>query len=160
MVVNLTIALPVFLMNMSTLISVDVTLLPKYMNSSTNFQGLLFNEEMIPSWLKHIYYVLNQWFSNFFCHYPLHRWTKMPAPPSSNECQNDGNVKCQKNWQQVGSKHGEIRQMKHTRVMLKGWLKQEGKNACWWEEKCLAEWLKFPLKRISLVALVMPRVWD
>ena len=41
---------------------------------------------------------LDQWFSNFFCHPPpLHRRTKMPAPPFSNERQNDGNVKCPKN---------------------------------------------------------------
>ena len=40
---------------------------------------------------------LKQWFLNFFGT-PLHRQTKMPAPPSSNERQNDGNVKCHKNW--------------------------------------------------------------
>ena len=41
---------------------------------------------------------LNQWFSNFFLPPHLHRRTKMPMPLSSNERQNDGNVKCHKNW--------------------------------------------------------------
>ena len=41
---------------------------------------------------------LDQWFSNIFCHHPLYHRTKMPVPPSSNERQNDDNVKCHKNW--------------------------------------------------------------
>ena len=48
---------------------------------------------------------LNQWFSNFFAiPPPLHRETKMLAPTSSNERQNDGNVKCHKNWLILQSK--------------------------------------------------------
>ena len=36
-------------------ISVDVTLLPRYVNLSSNFREPLFKMEMAPSWLKHIY---------------------------------------------------------------------------------------------------------
>ena len=43
-------------------------------------------------------YSPDQCFSNFLCHHPIHHRTKIPAPPSSNERPNDGNVKCHKNW--------------------------------------------------------------
>ena len=33
---------------------VDVILLPRYISLSTNFRGLLFNEEIAPSWLIHM----------------------------------------------------------------------------------------------------------
>ena len=36
-------------------LSVDETLLPRYMNLSTNFPELLFRVEISPSWLKHMY---------------------------------------------------------------------------------------------------------
>ena len=39
--------------HMVTLLCVDEILLPRYMNWSTNFRGLLFNERMAPFWLKH-----------------------------------------------------------------------------------------------------------
>ena len=45
---NQSIAVHILLMNISTLLSVDEILLPRYMNWSTNFRDLLFNE-MAPS---------------------------------------------------------------------------------------------------------------
>ena len=44
-----------------TSFSVDETILPRYMNLSTNFRGLPFRVEMAPSRLKHIYYILFGW---------------------------------------------------------------------------------------------------
>ena len=46
---NLSIAVYTFLMYMVTSLSVDEILLPRYVNGSTNFRGLLFNEQMAPS---------------------------------------------------------------------------------------------------------------
>ena len=39
--------------SMLTSLSVDEMLLPRYVNLSTNFRGLLFKVEMLPSHLKH-----------------------------------------------------------------------------------------------------------
>ena len=52
MVVNLSIAIYVLPMHVLTLLSVKKILLLRYMNCSTYFRGLLFNEEVAPSWLK------------------------------------------------------------------------------------------------------------
>ena len=40
-------------------LSVDETLLPRYVNFSPNFREPLFKVEMILSWLKHMYFVLS-----------------------------------------------------------------------------------------------------
>ncbi len=53
MVVNLSIADHAFPMLLLTSLSVDEILLPRYMNFSTNFRGLSFNEKMTFSSLKH-----------------------------------------------------------------------------------------------------------
>ena len=45
-------------MHMMTSLSVDEILLPIYMNRSTNFKGLPFNEEMVPSLFKYMKTVL------------------------------------------------------------------------------------------------------
>ena len=46
MVIKLTIAVHILLMGKLTPLSVEEISLPQYMNSSTNFEGSLFNEEM------------------------------------------------------------------------------------------------------------------
>ena len=59
LVVNQSTAVHTLPMHMLSL-SVDKILLPRYANSSTNFRGLPFNEEMAPSWLKHMNSVLSE----------------------------------------------------------------------------------------------------
>ena len=61
MVDNLLIAVHVFPMHMLKSLSVDEILLPKYVNGSTDFKGLLFNEDMAPSFLKHMNSVLSEY---------------------------------------------------------------------------------------------------
>ena len=59
MVDNLSIALHALPKYMLTSLSVDEILLPKYINWSTNFRRLTFNDETVPSWLKHINWILS-----------------------------------------------------------------------------------------------------
>ena len=54
MIDNLLISVQIFFMRMLTSLSVDEILLPRYVNWSTNFRGLLFNDEMAPSCFKGI----------------------------------------------------------------------------------------------------------
>ena len=51
---NLSIEVYAFLRRILTSLSVDETLLPKYINLSTNFKGLPLRVEMAPSCLKHM----------------------------------------------------------------------------------------------------------
>ena len=53
---DLSIAVHILLMRILTLLSVDVILLPGWITRSTNFKGLTFSEELVPSWLKHELY--------------------------------------------------------------------------------------------------------
>ena len=53
MVVNLSIVVDALPMYMLTLLSVDEILLPSYINWSTNFRNLPFNEKMAP--YEHIF---------------------------------------------------------------------------------------------------------
>ena len=50
---NQSIAVHALPMSVLILLSVDEILLPRYMNLSTSFRGLPFNNKMEPSWLKH-----------------------------------------------------------------------------------------------------------
>ena len=62
MVDNLSIVVYALPIHMLTSLSVDEILLPRYMNCSTNFRGLQFNE-MVPSWLKHELLLISKfWF--------------------------------------------------------------------------------------------------
>ena len=58
MIDRVLIALPAFAMSILISLSVDETLLPRYVNLSTNFRKPPFEVEMSPSWLKHIQSVL------------------------------------------------------------------------------------------------------
>ena len=58
MVDNLLIVVHDLLKQMLEPFSVDEILLPRYMNWSTNFKGLPFNEEMALSWLKRMNSIL------------------------------------------------------------------------------------------------------
>ena len=57
MVVNLSITVHNLSMCMLISLLVDEILLPRYINRSTNFSGLSFNE-MTPCWLKYILYII------------------------------------------------------------------------------------------------------
>ena len=59
MIDNLSIAVHTFARCILILLSVDETLLPRYMNLSTNFRGLPFRVEMAHSQLKHTYSILS-----------------------------------------------------------------------------------------------------
>ena len=60
MVNNLLIADHTFLIHILTLLSVDKTLLPRYINLCTHFKGLPFNMEMAPPCLKCMNFVLSE----------------------------------------------------------------------------------------------------
>ena len=60
MVNNLSIIIHALHMCMLTLLSVDEIFPPKCINWFTNFRDFPFNEEMIPSWLKHTNSVLSE----------------------------------------------------------------------------------------------------
>ena len=55
----LSIAVHTFARHISTSLSDDKTLLPSYVNFSTNFRGPPFGVEMVLSWLKYVYSVLS-----------------------------------------------------------------------------------------------------
>ena len=65
---NLFIADNDFPMRALTLLSVDEILLPRYVNCSTGFKGLLLSVEMSPFFLKHMNSVLSEftWKPMFF----------------------------------------------------------------------------------------------
>ena len=56
--INQLIAIHALPMHMLTLLLAEEILLPKYINGSTNFRGLQFNEMMLPG-LKHMNSVLS-----------------------------------------------------------------------------------------------------
>ena len=56
---SLSIAVHTFVRRILISLSVNETLLPRYMNLSTNFREPSFRVEMAPSWLKHVYSVLS-----------------------------------------------------------------------------------------------------
>ena len=58
MIIYLLITVHTFSMCMLTSFSVNEILLPRYTKWTANFRGLLFNERIIPSWLKHMNSVL------------------------------------------------------------------------------------------------------
>ena len=59
MIDNQSIAVHVSTMHMLISLSVDVIMLPRYVNKSTNFRGWPFNVKMVPSYLKHMNSVLS-----------------------------------------------------------------------------------------------------
>ena len=56
---SLSITIHVFAMRIMVSLSVDEILLPRHMNSFTNFKEPPFRVELSPSWLKHLYSVLS-----------------------------------------------------------------------------------------------------
>ena len=72
---SLSIAVHAFVSRVSMSFSVDETLLPRYVNSSTSFREVPSSVEMWPAWLKHIYSVL--------C---ALTWKPMPAAARSKLC--------------------------------------------------------------------------
>ena len=59
MIYNLSIAVLVFVRCILISLSVDKTMLPRYVNLSTNFRESQFRMEMAHSWLRHMYSVLS-----------------------------------------------------------------------------------------------------
>ena len=55
---NLSITVHIFAVHLLISLSVDETLLPSYVNLSTNFRGLALRGEIAPPHLKHMYSVL------------------------------------------------------------------------------------------------------
>ena len=78
MIDNLSIVVCGFTRRILMSLSVDKTLLPRWVNLSTNFRELPFRVEMSPSWLKHVYSLLSAF-----------AWRPMPLATCSRLCRRD-----------------------------------------------------------------------